>query len=550
MRRPTQLLAVIVVAVLLAVILGGAYFTRQEVNGEEHRLLKERVSEVGLILTEAFTNLAATMQSIASETRFDDASPAGFEQAVRGGGPLPAGTAFGLAQVGPTSITFIDTAGPGLPAQASGPRAQAIRAALGAKAAASTGIFESGGIRYFGLASQVGLNNLVVYRESRINPTAATATTAAEPFHEMTVVLYSSSTPDPSQAIITTGRSTVLHGATAAEKVAFGQDTWLIVAKASGPLVGTIAARADVLVLGLGLVIVVAVGVLIVVLVRRRDYAVALVDERTAALSDRSAALSDSLAQLEVAQEQLVRQERLAAIGELASAVGHELRNPLGVITNTLFLSRAAVGAGDDERVLRQLATAEREVGAASLIVGDLLEFARARDPVMAPVDMHALVDEALGVAPPPARVQLTRTDGEKVEPADGDRDQIRQVLLNLVSNAYDAMPDGGELTIGVSMAGEMVEVTVADTGMGMDSETCDRLFEPFYTRKAKGIGLGLAVTRRIVEAHGGRISVQSTPGHGARFTLDLPAVDNAAASPTDGQATAPSSATAGRPNA
>ena len=103
------------------------------------------------------------------------------------------------------------------------------------------------------------------------------------------------------------------------------------------------------------------------------------------------------------------------------------------------------------------------------------------------------------------------------------DRDQLRQVLLNLLTNAYEAMPEGGTVSFSVRETGGRLEIRVADSGIGMDEETAARVFEPFFTRKARGIGLGLAVTKRIVDSHGGTISVVTSPGGGSTFTVDLP---------------------------
>jgi signal transduction histidine kinase len=136
---------------------------------------------------------------------------------------------------------------------------------------------------------------------------------------------------------------------------------------------------------------------------------------------------------------------------------------------------------------------------------------------------MGDLVTEALSVVPPPDGVQVIQRGGSQV--VDVDRDQIRQVLLSLITNAYDAMPGGGVLTVSTTSEPGSAQITVTDTGMGMDQETRDSIFTPFFTKKARGIGLGLAVTKRVVEAHGGTIAVQSTPAAGTSFTLTLPVV-------------------------
>jgi signal transduction histidine kinase len=233
---------------------------------------------------------------------------------------------------------------------------------------------------------------------------------------------------------------------------------------------------------------------------------------------------------LEAAQEQLVRQERLAAVGQLASAVGHELRNPLGVISNSLYLIRGATTESPDDKLKRHVATAEREVAAATLIISDLLDFARAREQIVASVDVKALVDEALEVAPPPDGITVSRDNGPPLPGVAADRDQLRQVLLNLITNGYDAMAEGGELRISTAASDGRVSIAVRDHGAGMSDDTRSHLFEPFFTTKARGVGLGLAVTHRIVGAHGGTISVDSKPGGGATFTVSLPVFTEAPA--------------------
>jgi two-component system, NtrC family, sensor histidine kinase HydH len=217
-----------------------------------------------------------------------------------------------------------------------------------------------------------------------------------------------------------------------------------------------------------------------------------------------------------------VRQERLAAIGQLASTIGHELRNPLGVLSNAVYLLRGDLGHTPGDAARRHLATAEREVSAATVIVSDLLEFARQRDPVFGDVDVAALVHEVLAVLPPPTGVLVT-ADVDATVTVRADRDQLRQLLLNLMSNAYQSMPEGGRVTVGAVSGGGVVTMWVTDTGLGIPGDVRARLFEPFFTTKARGVGLGLAVCSRVVEAHHGEIAVESSPGEGSTFRVTLP---------------------------
>jgi two-component system sensor histidine kinase HydH len=252
-------------------------------------------------------------------------------------------------------------------------------------------------------------------------------------------------------------------------------------------------------------------------LARRREYAMSLVRLRTDELERSMGELAD-------AHEQLVRQERLAAIGQLASTIGHELRNPLGVLSNAVYLLRGDLGHNPTEAAQRHLAAAEREVSAATVIVSDLLEFARHRDPVLLEVEVPDLIQEVLGVLPPPTGVTVTTEIAPAVR-LRADRDQLRQLLLNLLSNAYQSMPDGGRVVVGAAAGGGVVRMWVTDSGEGIPQDVRARLFEPFFTTKARGVGLGLAVCQRVVAAHHGEIVVESAPGEGSTFRVTMPAV-------------------------
>lgn len=217
----------------------------------------------------------------------------------------------------------------------------------------------------------------------------------------------------------------------------------------------------------------------------------------------------------------VVGNERLAAVGEMASAIGHELRNPLGAVTNALYLTRVALGEPLAPEVERQLQLAERETARAVSIADDMRAFVRPRRTVPAPVDVASLVSEVLESTPPPPGVDVEL--GLHPVTLAADRDQLAEVLTNLLQNAYEAMPDGGTIHLGAADELGRVLLTVADSGVGMDEETSSRVFEPFFTTRAKGTGLGLAIVERLVEEHGGTIGVQSVPGQGTRVSIRLP---------------------------
>lgn len=514
---------VIVVVVIAGIAVAGALLTRQAAQSEERNLLNERASEIGLILTDSFTSLETQLATTAAETALNGADAHAFKSAAMSLLTGQPGSSTGLAKAaGPSGpVHFMAVSGT-LPKIANAPQAALVRHALTVQPAAVTSsAYGAGSTRILDLAYPVGVGNLVIVEEIPLDPTAAGAATAqGQPFRELQVALYAGPRRDPAILVLTTapGGRVPLTGTVATATADVGADTWLVAIKATNPLIGSFAANAYWLVLAGGLALALVLGALAEALLRRRDYALTLVDERTEELRS-------SLIKLEEAQGRLVRQERLAAIGELASAVGHELRNPLGVITNAHYLLRTQLEQQPEgQQALRHLTTAEREVGAATLIVSDLLDYSRAREPVTAPVDVDELITEVEGVIPPPSGVTVTRDVAAGLEPALADRDQLRQVLLNLISNSYEAMPDhGGTVEIAAGQVDGRVRIRVADSGIGMDEATKNRVFEPFFTRKTRGIGLGLAVTRRIVDSHRGTISIESSPGGGSTFTVDLP---------------------------
>jgi PAS domain S-box-containing protein len=221
---------------------------------------------------------------------------------------------------------------------------------------------------------------------------------------------------------------------------------------------------------------------------------------------------------LEAAQEELARKERLAILGQLAGGVSHELRNPLGVIRNSAYFLRMVVPG--DERVRKHLQILEREVATASRIVTDLLDFARVAPPVRVSVDLNELARELLERNPPPEQVLLTLDLAKDLPAVVVDRDQVELVLANFLRNAVQAMPDGGMLTIRTTATEDGVRIVVEDTGVGIAPEHRELIFEPLFTTRARGIGLGLAVARSLAEANEGRITVTSQPGRGSQFAL------------------------------
>jgi len=223
----------------------------------------------------------------------------------------------------------------------------------------------------------------------------------------------------------------------------------------------------------------------------------------------------------------LVKRERLAVVGEMASVVGHDLRTPLGAVSNVLFLVRDSLGDEVTEDQERLFHLAGREIAKAVAIIEHLGVYVRPGQPVVAPVELGALVTEVLEVAPARPGVAVTVDVAPMTLLA--DRSQLAQVLTNLVANAYDAVGEEGTLRITAALEEDGAVIEVEDDGPGIERSSAERVFEPFYTTKHQGTGLGLAIVRRLVEAHDGSVTLERALPRGTRFVVRLPPAEQPA---------------------
>jgi signal transduction histidine kinase len=234
--------------------------------------------------------------------------------------------------------------------------------------------------------------------------------------------------------------------------------------------------------------------------------------------------------QREMLASKLSATERLRAAGEIAAGVAHDLNNLFSVLAGHLFLLRERGGA--DTRSLDAMEAAVRDGTAA---MRRLRQMVRREEEPFVPVDAGQLVREATAMVEPLIKARAgieLRVELDGQAPVLGRPAELREVLVNLMLNAVDAMPQGGRLTATSSRRGRRVCLEVADTGVGMSAELRERIFDPFFTTKQNGTGLGLAVARGIVVRHGGEIRVESEPGRGSRFVVDLPATGGGPAAP------------------
>jgi PAS domain S-box-containing protein len=235
--------------------------------------------------------------------------------------------------------------------------------------------------------------------------------------------------------------------------------------------------------------------------------------------------------QLLEAQEALVRKEKLAVLGRVAGSVGHELRNPLGVMSNAVYFLRTVLGDKVDDVVKEYLDIIKNEIAGSERIVSDLLDSVRTRPPNPETVGVREIIELTLLKLEPPLAVEVKIDIPETLPALRADAQQIHQVLRNLISNGAEAMPNGGILNIRATTdaAKQKITISVCDSGSGIAPEMLPNLFQPLYTTKARGIGLGLVVVKNLTEVNGGTVEVQSKLGVGTTFSIILPSENSSA---------------------
>ncbi len=217
----------------------------------------------------------------------------------------------------------------------------------------------------------------------------------------------------------------------------------------------------------------------------------------------------------------LQRAERLATLGEVAGGVAHELRNPLNVVKTSVYYLLNA-GNSTPQKNADHLKRIERNIELADNVISSLSSFARIPVPDLRPTEVEALVSDALEVNPPRDGIELAIDCPRQLPRVLGDPYQLRIALGNLIRNANDAMEHGGRLAISGCLVDGSIEISVSDTGVGIDPKDIDRIMEPLHTTKARGLGLGLAIARSIVEKNQGSLRVSSKLGRGSTFTIRL----------------------------
>ncbi len=222
-------------------------------------------------------------------------------------------------------------------------------------------------------------------------------------------------------------------------------------------------------------------------------------------------------------QERLLISERLATLGQFSGSISHELRNPLSVIDSSAYYLTIRLKDAD-EKVQEHLDRIQSSVHSATAIIESLLNMTRMKEPQLVRLDLIAIISRIIAISKIPATLNIIRNFPEQEVLVAADREQLRMAFQNIIKNAVEAMDGKGTLAVTVNTSADgQAEVSFADTGPGIAPENLDRIFQPLFSTKAKGIGFGLSIAKMVIDKHGGTIAAKSEPGKGAIIIIQLP---------------------------
>jgi signal transduction histidine kinase/ActR/RegA family two-component response regulator len=513
---------------LAALTLGAFTVARRAAQSAEKRLLHERAAEVGGVLTQSITSFKTSLSLLGAIYAPDRADTA----ALRAGeGSLAAGgqTTVGVAEAIGNAVVVRATQGPPL---TGGPHLIGVRAVLVHRAVETRGLVSTlvkDPSRRESLMVALGrADGVVVFEQVPVDPTRVVPSTANTPYHELNLVLYASPTANPADVLVTTTSNLTFSGTHDTQTLTVGADRWLLVTSARGWLGGSLAQSVAWIILVGGLAAAFIVAAVIALLIRRREYAMTLVDERTAELRGTFEALEAAREAADVANR---------SKSAFLSRMSHELRTPLNAVLGfAQILDLDELDQGQQEAVDQIMRGGTHLLG----LINEVLDISRIEsgDLALSPesVQVSDVVTETVDLIRPLAEQRSIQINGERHacwgNHVFADRQRLKQILLNLLSNAVKYNRQHGTVTIFCEHPDTThLRVKVGDTGPGIRAEQLGQLFVPFARLGAErtdieGTGIGLALSRRLAEAMGGTIGVESVPGEGSVFWVELPVVE------------------------
>ena len=522
-------LALTVFVVLAAVSVVGFVVTRSATGDEERRLLHERTGEVAAVLSSSTNNVPAMLSLLGDAYQALNAPGPGFTAAAQSA--LQGGLkGVGIAQSDGSQMVVRASVGEALPTGAvlTGAFDQVARRAAERKQLVSSLIFASES-RGATLVLALGrADGLVVYEQTTLNPSHPVPSSSGSPFRELNVALYQSATVQPHKLVVTTASDLPLTGDVDSRTLNVGADRWLLVTSASKPLAGALARSVPWIILVAGLLGAFIIAMIIRVLQRRHDYALAQVEDRTAELRQ-------TLTELETARAGADAANHSKTV--FLSRMSHELRTPLNAV-----LGFAQLLELDDLDIEQREAVEHIRKGGNHLLelINEVLDISRIESGDLALSPEAVLVGEVLGetidLVRPLATQRSIQVAGDRhascAEYIFADRQRIKQILLNMLSNAVKYNREGGAVAVDCERPSPTrLRLKVSDTGPGIRETDVGRLFVPFERLDAdrtgiEGTGIGLALSRRLAEAMGGTMGVETVYGQGSTFWVELPVVE------------------------
>lgn len=518
-RLPLRQMSLIVLLVLVGATLGLFVSVRSIVGDEQGRLLQERATEASTLVETLFGGVGTSFSTLTAAT--PPSNPTQFSDSAR---PFLGGILQYIAALKPQGGSFqvVDAVGTG---PTVGSTVASDRAGLALKALATRGIMQSlvetNGTHRLSFAAAAS-DGTVVVEDLSFDSTKPINLGKSGPFSELNGALYAGRTAKSSPLILTTTSHVPLRGPVASEELNVSSERWLLVVSSRGPLVGSFASRSPWGALGGGLAVATLVTMLVELVARRRSYAFALVDERTRDLIE--------------ARETAEAANR--AKSEFLSRMSHELRTPLNAILGFGQLLQLDELATEQRESVDQILKGGRHLLG---LINEVLDISRIDSGTLTfspeAVPVREAITEVVTLMRPLAddkNIQLRVDQSSASAPpqtahVQADSQRLKQILLNLVSNAIKYTGTDGEVVLYTELTNpDRLRIVVSDNGQGIREEDLPRLFVPFERLGAEatgveGTGVGLALSRRLAEAMGGNLDLESTQGRGSRFWVEFP---------------------------